>query len=270
MVLLNNISIFWSMFHVFFLFVILFRSRYTHKKTIVVTCIGIGALMVLNGGLLIVYGFEVLGKAFLFTCSIPSFILFFVMSADRKFRFLLTFCLVDTICLWLMAVTNLLNYFFGGEKGVLLLVSRLIAFPLIEYLMWKYLRKPYIELQDAVEKGWGIFAGMTMLYYLLLVVVVQFPTNIVERPEDMFVCILVLVLMLFNYGTIFLSLYNQLMLYRRQQAERVLQEQKNTLEAQLSNQQRIRKMKHDMKGHVAALSGLLATGKTKEDRKSVV
>ena len=264
MVLLNNISIFWSMFHVFFLFVILFRSRYTHKKTIVVTCIGIGALMVLNGGLLIVYGFEVLGKAFLFTCSIPSFILFFVMSADRKFRFLLTFCLVDTICLWLMAVTNLLNYFFGGEKGVLLLVSRLIAFPLIEYLMWKYLRKPYIELQDAVEKGWGIFAGMTMLYYLLLVVVVQFPTNIVERPEDMFVCILVLVLMLFNYGTIFLSLYNQLMLYRRQQAERVLQEQKNTLEAQLSNQQRIRKMKHDMKGHVAALSGLLATGKTKE------
>ena len=115
MVLLNNISIFWSMFHVFFLFVILFRSRYTHKKTIVVTCIGIGALMVLNGGLLIVYGFEVLGKAFLFTCSIPSFILFFVMSADRKFRFLLTFCLVDTICLWLMAVTNLLNYFFGGE-----------------------------------------------------------------------------------------------------------------------------------------------------------
>lgn len=264
MVLLNNISIFWSMFHVFFLFVILFRSRYTPKKTIVVTCIGIGALMVLNGGLLIVYGFEVLGKAFLFTCSIPSFILFFVMSADRKFRFLLTFCLVDTICLWLMAVTNLLNYFLGGEKGVLLLVSRLIAFPLIEYLMWKYLRKPYIELQDAVEKGWGIFAGMTMLYYLLLVVVVQFPTNIVERPEDMFVCILVLVLMLFNYGTIFLSLYNQLMLYRRQQAERILQEQKNTLEAQLSNQQRIRKMKHDMKGHVAALSGLLATGKTKE------
>ena len=77
MVLLNNISIFWSMFHVFFLFVILFRSRYTPKKTIVVTCIGIGALMVLNGGLLIVYGFEVLGKAFLFTCSIPSFILFF-------------------------------------------------------------------------------------------------------------------------------------------------------------------------------------------------
>ena len=177
---------------------------------------------------------------------------------------MLTFCLVDTICLWLMAVTNLLNYFLGGEKGVLLLVSRLIAFPLIEYLMWKYLRKPYIELQDAVEKGWGIFAGMTMLYYLLLVVVVQFPTNIVERPEDMFVCILVLVLMLFNYGTIFLSLYNQLMLYRRQQAERILQEQKNTLEAQLSNQQRIRKMKHDMKGHVAALSGLLATGKTKE------
>ena len=69
-----------------------------------------------------------------------------------------------------------------------------------------------------MEKGWGIFSGMTMLYYILLVLVVQYPVNIVERPEDVLVCILILVLMLFTYSVIFSSLYGQLLLYRKQQS----------------------------------------------------
>lgn len=223
-----------------------------------------GILMGVNGMGLLLYGIDAISQAFLFTCSIPSFIFFYVMSADKRFRFLLTFCLADTTCLWLMAVTNLLDYYLGDGEYVLMFFSRLIAFPLVEYLVWRYLRKPYLELQDAVEKGWGIFAGMTMLYYLLLVVTVQFPTNIVERPEDIFLCVLVLLLMVFNYATIFSSLYRQLLLYRKQQSERLLLEQKSSLENQLESQKRIRKMKHDMKGYTATLSGLLAEGKVKE------
>ena len=264
MTILRDISIYWAMFHVIFLFLALFRSRFTKKKTIVTAVIGMGVLMAANGATLIVYGFDALSKAFLFTCSIPSFIFFYVMSADKRFKFLLSFCLADTSCLWVMAVTNLLDFYLGGGKYVLMFVSRLIAFPLLEYLAWRYLRKPYQELQKEVEKGWGTFAGMTMLYYILLVAAVQFPTNIINRPEDTFLCVLILILMLFNYGTIFAALYRQLLLYRKQQSERVLQEQKNTLAAQLDNQQNIMKIKHDMKGYTATLSGLLAAGKTKE------
>lgn len=264
MTLLRDISIFWAMFHVIFLFLMLFRSRFTKKKTIAAAGIGMGLLMVANGAGLLVFGFEALSKAFLFTCSIPSFILFYVMSADKRFKFLLSFCLADTVCLWVMAVTNLLDFYLGGGKYVLMFISRLIAFPLLEYLAWRYLRKPYLELQDAVKKGWAVFAGMTALYYILLVAAVQFPTNIVNRPEDTFLCVLILILMLFNYGTIFTALYRQLLLYRKQQGERILLEKKNTLEAQLESQQKIRKMKHEMKGYTATLSGLLTEGKADE------
>lgn len=267
MIILRDISIFWAMFHVIFLFLMLFRSRLTRKKTIAAAGIGMGLLMAANGAGLILFGFEALSKVFLFTCSIPSFLFFYVMSADKRFKFLLSFCLADTTCLWLMAVTNLLDFYLGGGKYVLMFVSRLIAFPLVEYLAWRYLRKPYLELQDAVKKGWAVFAGMTMLYYILLVAAVQFPTNIVDRPEDTFLCVLILILMLFNYGTIFTSLYRQLLLYRKQQSERILLEQKNTLEAQLDSQMRIRKMKHDMKGYTATLSGLLTDGKADEALK---
>ncbi|GFI43750.1 hypothetical protein IMSAGC018_01425 [Lachnospiraceae bacterium] len=264
MTMLRDLSIYWSMLHILIVFILLFRPRFDRKKTVLITGICMGVLMLLNGGLLAVAGFEVLGNVFLITCTVPSLILFYVLSADRNFKFFFSFCLADTSCLWIMAVTNLLDYFLGGGQYMVMFVSRLIAFPLVEYLIWRYLRKPYLELQEGVQKGWGIFSGMTMLYYVLLAVTVQYPTNIVNRLEDIFQCVLILLLMLLNYATIFTSLYRQLLLYRKQQSERILLEQKNLLKAQLENQQRIRRMKHDMKGYSATLLGLLAEGKTKE------
>lgn len=264
MIILRDLSIYWSMMHVIFLFLMLFRSRYTRKITIITAGTGMTLLMALNVMIFIFYGFDLLSKIFLFTCSIPSFIFFYIMSADKRFRFLLTFCLADTSCMWIMAVTAILDYYLGGGRYVLMFISRLIAFPLVEYCVYRFLRKPYLELQNSVKSGWGIFAVMTVIYYILLVVIVQYPVNIVNRPQEMLSCILVLMLMFFNYGTIFTALYRQYLLYNRQQNETILQEQKNLLEMQLENQQRIKKMKHDMKGHTVALSGLLAAGNTKE------
>ena len=248
MEILRDLSAFWAMFHVFFLFIMLFRSRYTKKKTIILTAVVMGALMIVNGAGIVVLGFELMGKLFLITCSIPSFIFFYIFSADKKFRFLLTFCLADTSCLWVIVVTLLMDSYLGGGRYIVMFVSRLVAFPVMEYLAYRYLRKPYLELQDSVEKGWGVFAGMTLLYYILLTVMAYYPSNISNRPGDVLPCVLVLILMFFNYATIFSSIYGQLLLYRKQQSERALQEQKASLEAKLENQQRIRKMKHDMKG----------------------
>lgn len=264
MTILRDLSIFWGMFHVILLFVMLFRSRYTKRTTILLAAAGMGLLMALNAAGIVILGMETMGRAFLFTCSLPSFIFFYLLSSDKRFRFLLTFCLADTSCLWIMAVTNLLDYYLGGGQYILMFVSRLAAFPLVEYLTWRFLRKPYLELQDSVEKGWGIFAGLTALYYILLAAAVNYPVNIVNRPEDVPVCVMILLLMFFTYATIFAALYGQLMLYRRQQSERSLKEQKNALEAQLENQQRIRRLKHDMKAYTVTLSGLLEAGKTQE------
>lgn len=256
-IMLRDLSILWAMFHVIFLFVMLFRSRYTRRKTILFAVGGMGFLMVLNLVVGWMFGLGFLGKIFFFTCSIPSFVFFYVISADKKFRFLFTFCVADTTCLWLMAVTNLLDYYLGGGNYILMFFSRLVAFPVTEYLAYRFLRKPYLELQATVEKGWGVFSGTTILYYVLLVLVVQFPVNIVERPEDIPVCVLILILMLFNYSMIFSSLYGQLLLYRKQQNERILQEQ-------LESQQRIRKLKHNIRGYTVTIAGLLAAGKVDE------
>lgn len=264
MTLLRDLSVLWSLFHILILFTMLYRSRYSKRTTFLLTGIIMGMLAILNVVGLILYGSQVMGKVFILTCTLPSLLFFWFVSKDRNGKFFFTFCLADTVALWIIVVTNVLDYYFGGQTYILMFLGRLILFPLLEWFTLCRLRKPYLELQEAVVNGWGIFAGMTALYYLLLAVFSNFPVVITAREQELPSFILILVLMPMTYATILAALYRQLLLYRKQQSERLLLEQKNSLEAQLENQQRIRRMKHDMKGYTVTLSGLLAAGKTKE------
>ncbi len=264
MTILRDLSMLWSLFHILILFMLLYRSRYSRKKTFILTGITMGLLIFVNVAGLSLYGAGVMGKVFILTCTLPSLLFFWFVSKDRNGRFFFTFCTADTVALWIIAVTNVVDFYFGGEQYVLMFVGRLVLFPLLEWAAVRYLRKPYLELQEEVPDGWGIFAGMTALYYILLAVMSNFPVIITGRPQELPAFLLILVLMPMTYAIIFSALYKQLLLFRKQQSERSLQEQKLTLEAQIDNQQRVRRMKHDMKGHTLTLSGLLAAGKVEE------
>ncbi len=264
MEVLRELSVLWSLFHILILFMLLYRSRYSRRKTILLTGLAMMPVILLNLAGVAIYGAVFMGKIFILTCTLPSVLFFWVISEDKKGRFFFTFCLADTLALWIIALTNVLDFYFGGEKCILMLIGRILLFPLVEWVAIRYLRKPYLELQKSVASGWGIFAGMTALYYVLLAVFLNFPVIITARPQELPTFVLIMVLMPMTYAVIFSALYRQLLLYRRQQEERILQEQKNALEVQLENQQRIRRMKHDMKGYAATLSGLLASGKIEE------
>lgn len=264
MTILRDISILWCMCHILVLFTLLYRSRYSEKKTFILTGICMGSLALLNLIGVVLFGAETFGQVFLVTCTLPSFFFFWFMSIDRKGQFFFTFCLADTVSCWVMLLTKLLDYYFGGEQYVLMLIGRLVLFPLMEWAVVRHLRKPYRELQESSAKGWGLFAVMTACYYLLLALMASYPSDITKRPQEMVSFLLVLTLMPMTYATIFAAMYRQLLFFRKQQSERMILEQKNTLEARLEDQQRIRKMKHDIKGYIATLSGLLAEEKTEE------
>lgn len=264
MTILRDLSVLWSLFHILILFMMLYRSRYSRRKTMILMGISMGLVILVNMTGLVRYGAEVMGKVFVLTCTLPSLLFFWFISRDRNGRFFFTFCMADTVALWVISVTNVADYFWGNEQYVLMFIGRLVLFPLLEWVAVRYIRKPYMELQEAVPDGWGVFAGMTALYYILFVVMGNYPVLITARKQEMPAFLLVLVLMPMTYAVIFMSLYRQLLLHQKQQAERTLQGQKNTLEAQLESQQNIRRMKHDMKGYTVTLSGLLATGQIME------
>ena len=248
MTILKDLSVLWSLFHVLILFMLLYRSRFSRKKTIILTGITMGPLLVLTMTGLAYFGTEVMGKIFMPTVTLPSLIFFWFMSKDKNGKFIFTFCMADTIALWLLSVTKIVDFYFGGEQYVIMFIGRLVLFPLVE----------------SVAGGWGLFAGMTALYYVLLAVSCHFPVYITQRPKDLPVFMMILVLMPLTYATMMIAMYRQLLLFRKQRSERALQEQKNRLKMQLDNQQSIRKMKHDMKGYTATLAGLLAAGNAEE------
>ncbi|MDE5823420.1 MAG: hypothetical protein K2H91_01865 [Lachnospiraceae bacterium] len=50
-----------------------------------------------------------------------------------------------------MAVTNLLDHYWGGGTYILMFISRISAFSLVEYLAYCFLRRPYLELQLDIQ-----------------------------------------------------------------------------------------------------------------------
>lgn len=264
MTILRDLSVLWSLLHILVLFMLLYRSRYPKRRTVILTVVFMGSLVLLNVAGLVRYGTEYMGRVFLLTCTLPSLLFFWFMSQDKRGRFFFTFCVADTVSYWIIALTNIMDFYLGGQGYILMFVGRLVLFPLVEWVAYRYLRKPYRELQESVAKGWGLFAGMTALYYLLLAVTANFPVVVTKRPQELPAFLLIMALMPMTYATIFVAMYRQLLLFRRRESERMLREQKNALEMRLENQQFIRKIKHDMKSYTATLSGLLAAGETEK------
>ena len=106
MTILRDLSVIWSLIHVLILFMFLYESRYSRNKAITLTAIFMIPLMVLNLYIFFKFGPEFMGKVLLLTCTIPSLIFFWFMAKYRDGRFLFTFCVVDTIALEILYISN--------------------------------------------------------------------------------------------------------------------------------------------------------------------
>lgn len=215
MTALRDISVMWSLCHVLVLFILLYRSRYPRKKTIILTGIFMGPLALLHMAGMIFIGPEFVGQIFLVTCTLPSLAFFWFMSMDKKGQFFFTFCLADTVSYWVILATKLVDFYFGGERYILMFIGRLMLFPLLEWMVFRYLKKPYRELQESSMKGWGLFAITTACYYLLLVSFTNYPSDITQRPQELVSFLIVMALMPMTYATIFVAMYRQFLFFRK-------------------------------------------------------
>ncbi len=267
--ILRSLSMLWSLFHILILFLFLYRSRFDRKKTVLLTGICMGTLIIISVVGMVWLGYERMAQIMFFTCTIPSLVFFWFLSADRGGRFLFTLCLSDTFSLWILIVTHLLDFYLGQGRCIVMFLTRLIAFPAAEYVAVHYLRKPYLELQKYVERGWGIAAGLSALYYLLMIRVSSFPVFITKRLQEMPVMVLILILMPLTYACIMFALYQQLITYRTKENDKLLSIQKAQLEAQLGNYESLLRARHDMRALWVTLAGLLEN-KEYEDAQALI
>lgn len=221
MTLLRDISTMWVSVHSLLLFVLLFESRYSAKKTITLTLVTMLPLLLVNFALLFLLGPEKMGILLLLTCSLPSMIFFWFLAKHRDGRFFFTFCLADTLMLEILHLTSILDFYLGNTY-VFMALARLFVCPLLELFVFKCVRSAYHEIQRTVQRGWYTFAAIGIIFYVVLSLSMSHPTLITQRPEYLPAYLLLLILMPVIYNHIFTTLRHQQTAHELSETDHIL------------------------------------------------
>jgi len=266
MTILRDISLVWSFVHTLVMFLFLFDSRYPKKKTTLITVCTMVPLILLNFGLFTVFGVDRYIKLMLATLSLPSFVVFWFMAKHHDGRFVFTFCMIDTIVLEIVYITNIIDHYIAGYW--FMFGTRLIAYPLIEWLIYTKLKAIYHDIQNDVDAGWGIFAVIGIMFYVVITLAMSSPTVITERPEYLPTFVILLVLMPVSYLNIFNTLRHQQNVYRSKEQENLLRMQvadmKNKIEEYSSANDKFKNERHDFRHKLQTIARMAETGKYDE------
>jgi len=265
---LRDLSLIWSLLHVLILFIVFYESRYPLKKTVALTGIFMGSLLVIISALIFLKGAVWVSDMIVFLCVLPSLLFFWLLSSQRDGRFIFTFCFVDTVSLWWIVLTMILNYLLTPDSYWVIFIGRLVGFPVFEYLAYFRFRKQYLEAQRAVSKGWGSFAAVTTVFYALLVVTSLYPTDFYSRPEILPVLLLLLLLLPLMYYNIFQILLRQQRLTDAEDQMRILNSQAAAMEQRVNqtmeSEKQISIYRHDLRHRLQTIYAMLQGGETGE------
>ena len=263
----------WSMIHTLILFLFLFESRLSKRKTIIATLATMVPLIVINLILFAVLGFDRYGTLMLLTLSLPSCIIFYLVSKYRNGRFFFTFCMVDTVVLEIVYITNIVNHFTTPDTYLVMFFVRLFIYPLIEIFVYKKLRPLYVEVQRRTKKGWGIFAVIGLLFYLTITLLVTYPENVIHRTDHLPALIVMFVLMPVIYIHIISTLHKQQQFYEKAEQENIMNLQVANIAARVKEygaaHEAFRKERHDFRHKLKAIASLVAAQRYDELAKVV-
>lgn len=273
MALLRDISLLWSMIHTLILFLFLFESRYPRKKTVFITVVTMVPLMIVNLLLFVFIGFEKYGTLMLATLSLPSCIVFWFMAKHRDGRFFFTFCMVDTVVLEIVYITSILNHYLSPESYYVMFFVRLVSYPLIELLVYRKLRPTYLDVQKSTKRGWGIFAVIGLLFYVVITLIMTFPDSVVNRPSQLPALILLFILMPVIYIHIILTLRRQQVKYEQAKQDSIMQVQVAGVLARVNElgeaNEAFRRERHDFRHKLKFIASLVETKQYDELAKVV-
>ncbi len=261
---LRDISVAFVMVQIIVLFGGLYESRYARRTTFWLYIVCLAVLGTLNVGGLLVLGDERMAQLLLLTCTLPSFLFFLFTAKYRDGRFFFTFCAVDVLALWIMGITALLPLLTERYGGLLMLVSRVLLFLLLDVYVFGNFRRDYLKAQAVIRKGWGIFSLVAAMFYVTIVVMNGFPTLLRNRPAYipaflLFMACVPLVLYSFVY-----TMLRQYERYAAEHTAKLVSMQISAMSRQLKtlqeSQQESRVMRHDLRHHIRQMSVLLQRG----------
>ena len=260
MTILRDISLIYSSIHSLILFLILFQPKYEKKKFVTISLPFVVPLMIINFVLLFTLGVERMATMLLITCSLPSLIFFWVMAKYRGGRLIFTFCFADTLILELIYATSILDYYLGNNY-IVMFALRLVLCPILEVMIYKFLRPVYLDLQNKLAKGWMTFAAISILFYVVLSVFISYPSLITERPVYIPPFILLLIFMPLLYLHFFSTMGYQQKEHESKRQESIIQLQMEHMKDKIKEFQKadnqFRMERHNFRHKLQTIAGLI-------------
>lgn len=209
------------------------------------------------------FGREIMIRYYSIFVAVPCILLVLLLSRDGFFQHFFNFFTAINVLYFLAIIGKLVQLM--EDKIWLDVLVRSILFAFILFLFQHYWRRPYHFLTVHMEKGWGVISVIPFLFFVLVMFLGLYPRI---RNDNLVAVILLYGIFCNVYLVIyqvFRNTYELLIQKQQQQAFAIqLESQKQYYEARLGSEEEIRKLKHDMQGHLATAAALLLDGRMEE------
>ncbi len=260
--------------HTLVLITIFNEFRYLKKKTALwLTCL-VGPIACINVGLYLLLGSERIGQLAILTCVIPSMLAEFPLAKYRDGRYFFTFIAVCTVSTLIIGVTHILDFYLPGNRYIFMFASRFLAYPAVEWVSYRCLREPYLEVQRNVTGGWWLLTAISAMFFVAYVVMFDYPALITRRPAELPSMLLVMASIPLTYVGIFVVLFRQLDASRLREREQLLQSQVAIMQQRVDQTAQTEELlsiqRHDLRHRFSVLDGLLEQGDVAAAREYIV
>lgn len=171
------------------------------------------------------------GVASAVSITIPSLIFCLILSKRKGSRFVFTFCTVDIIGFIIIIFSRVVAMPFNDNE-ILILGVNILGFTFLIFTALKY-RENYVQIQRILNSGWRSLAAVSILFYLMIYMIISYPTPMIERREYMPVAVLFSITIIFVYIVIYQTVMKGIRIYNEKQERMLLETEVKLQKSQL-------------------------------------
>ncbi len=242
------------------------KFRFRSKKLYTILFLELVFQVTICAAILLLFGYDAYVYSFFFCMEIPAIITLLFVSKRRDFRDIFT-SLITVFISFAISIPSLwLSQVIGGKGNYLWYnLIRIIIFPFLFLLLHQFVRARYIQIQDELEKGWGVFSILPLISCLVMYYQYVIYSHTGDFSDVVVNCIFIILMMtavflVFNY--VLTQLHEK---YLLQEQRRILamqnKAQLDQFEQQRESSEKSNRRWHDLRHGTQQLIDLLEDGK---------
>jgi len=239
---------------------ILLDCKIKKKKTLYLLGLYVTVLIIFDGLILHYFGYGTFMKLYPLLVHLPVLLAFMVVSDFKPMKVFFVHWTLVAITLSFSMVGLIVSYFFSYNSVVINIVCYILYLP-TWFIIYKYMRPPFLYMMRNTNKGWLGFCVIPISYALLLYSLGNYNMNVTLLGPILRNVVLSFILILSAY-------YMIILFFKQTKKQFTLQNEQNLLRTQVAaaahhfealaeSQEKTTLHRHDMRHHLNLINAYL-------------